>query len=398
MVEVMTNKTGGELSEFPEKGLVFWPVGTGDSSTVVVDGKLCLQVDLRQVEEGTDDESPYAAVIDELERLLPVVEGEPYLSVFVLTHPDQDHCQGFEDLLERVKIGELWVTPRVFSEYRKDLCDDATVFKDEARRRIDATIENNGEVGSGDRVRIMGYDELLEEEEFEGFPRERLTVPGTSIEELDGHDVSGQFSAFVHAPFKDDSTGDRNDTSVALQVSLFDGTKVGKVLTFGDLYYPTIRKIFDRSEAEDLEWDVMLAAHHCSKSVMYWQGEGDKEEQLKQNLLDDMTGAAGDLGYVVASSEPIPSSDEAGDNPPHAKAKRRYQEIAPNGFLCTHEYPSEDNPSPIVFGFKDDGFDLMDGNGGDGGNGDEKSISGAVAGARGADEPPKEKVGFGNEL
>lgn len=396
----MTNKSDSILSEPPARGVVFWPVGTGDSTTVVVDDDHCVQIDLRHLDEADEDDSAYAPVVDELEELLPEQGGQPYLSVFVLTHPDRDHCLGFEELMGRVEIGEIWVTPRVFTEYRKDLCDDAVAFRDEARRRIDTTIENNGDVDSGDRVRIIGYAELLEQDDYEGFPNDRLTVPGSSIEEVDGRNMSDRFSAFVHAPFKNDSTGDRNDTSVALQTTLLDGDQSGKLLTFGDLCYPTIRKIFARSEADDLEWDVMLAAHHCSKSVMYWESEDDGGEELQQDLLDDMDEAAGDLGFVVASSEPIPSSDEPGDNPPHAKAKRRYEEIAPNGFLCTHEEPSEENPTPIVFGFDEGGFGRLDDdgdNGGDG-NGGGKTISGAAADARGADEPPKEKVGFGKQL
>ena len=60
--------------------------------------------------------------------LLPEDDGKPSLAVFVLTHPDEDHCLGFKDLLKRVKIGEIWFTPRVFREYSKDLSDDAKAF------------------------------------------------------------------------------------------------------------------------------------------------------------------------------------------------------------------------------------------------------------------------------
>src|SRR3546814_1506998 len=63
----------------------------------------------------------------------------------------------------------------------------------------------------------------------------------------------------------------------------------GGVLLFGDHKYQTIRKIFDVSKANGneayLHWQVMLASHHCSKSVMYQEEDG--KTVLKQDILDD---------------------------------------------------------------------------------------------------------------
>src|SRR5207302_201755 len=112
---------------------------------------------------------------------------------------------------------------------------------------------------------------LLKEEEFEGFPAERLTVPGNEVTELDGEECGTEFRAFIHAPFKDDSAGERNDTSVGMQVTLRDGEVSGTALLLGDLCYPTVKRIFDSSSADDLMWNVLLAPHHCSKSAMYWK-------------------------------------------------------------------------------------------------------------------------------
>ena len=127
------------------------------------------------------------------------------------------------------------MSPRTFREYREneDLCDDAEAFHDEAMRRVKAVIAKGGDPGAGDRIRIIGYDELLEEPEFEGFPRDLLTIPGETIAEVDGEDRSDVFSAFVHAPYKDDSYGDRNDCSLAFQISLYSGEGVGQGATDG---------------------------------------------------------------------------------------------------------------------------------------------------------------------
>jgi len=270
--------------KLPSKGFVFWPVGTGDSTTIAVKNNNIVQVDLHHMSTAGEDDDPHTPIVDRLVELLPNVDEKPYLAVFILTHPDQDHCLGFADLLKRVKIGEIWFTPRIFREYSKDLCDDAKAFRKEALRRVKETIRREGDVDSGNRVRIIGYDDLLKEEEYEGFPSDRLTVPGSSIVDLDGEDCSSDFTAFVHAPFKDDSSGERNDTSVALQVTLRSGDAAGRAFLLGDLCYPTVKRIFDMSDTEDLEWDVFLAPHHCSKSVMYWKEEDEEEESLRQDI------------------------------------------------------------------------------------------------------------------
>lgn len=377
----------------PRKGFIFWPVGNGDSTTIIIDEDTVIQVDLNHLGSSEEEEDPHISIINELVDILPNVEDKPYISVFGLTHPDQDHCRGFAELLKQVTIGEIWHSPRIFREYTKDLSDDAKAFQKEAKRRAKEMIKHNGQVEVGDRLRLIGYDELLEEDEFKNFPREYLTVPGNTITIVDGQDVEDIFDAFVHAPFKEDSSGERNDTSLGMQINLKDGDICGRTMLLGDHCYPTLKKIFDRSEAEDLEWNVFLAPHHCSKKVMYWKDEGDDEEKLKQDILDAIENASGKPGYIVASCEPIPSSNAEGDNPPHVKAKNRYQEIVPDDFICTEEHPNEDNPEPIVFKLNENGFSYLE-------SGKDQSKSAvslkeSVEQARGG-ESPKEQVGFGS--
>lgn len=379
--------------ERPDQGFIFWPVGCGDSTTISVDEDTIVQVDLRHLSAADDSDDPRMAVIDHLEKILPQVDGKPYLSVFILTHPDEDHCRGFADLLKRVTIGEIWHSPRVFREYNCDFCDDAKAFRKEAKRRVAKTIEDSSNVGAGDRVRIIGYDALLKEDDYAGFPEARLTTPGNAITELDGIDLSEKFRAFVHAPFKDDCDAERNDTSVALQVTLYKEECAARALLFGDLAYPIIKRIFDRSDASDLQWNIFLAPHHCSKSVMYWCDEGEETASLKQEILDAIEGAADSPGYIVASSQPVPTSNNPGDNPPHAKAKARYEEIVPDKFLCTQEHPNEETPEPIIFSLEADGLKYQEPKQEQ--EESAKSITDAVMAARGGSAPPTDRVGFG---
>lgn len=372
--------------DFPTRGFIFWPVGTGDSTTVLVDEGMVLQVDLNHLDCAGDDSDPHSPIIDDLAALLPKVEGKPYLAVFVLTHPDQDHCRQFARLLEEVHIGEIWFSPRIFREYHADLCDDAIAFRKEAERRVAVASSEGDNARSGHRIKVIGYDDLLKEEGFRSFPSECLVVPGHSISHLDGRDCRETFRAFVHAPFKDDSAGERNDASVALQVRLTNAN----ALLLGDLCYPTIKRIFDQSEAADLAWNVFLAPHHCSKSAMYWQDEGESNETIKWHLLRSIEQNAGHPGFIVASSEPIPASNSSGDNPPHAKAKARYQEIAPDGFLCTQE-----EPGPIMFAVEESGL-VRCGSGGAALAGTAKTkLAIAVERARGGSKAPTDRVGFG---
>jgi len=374
-------------------GFYFWPVGTGDSTTVVIDELTVLQIDIRQMDQSEDDNNEYVAVVDVLLDRLPQLKNKPYLSAFALTHPDKDHVQGFEKLLDEALIGELWFTPRVFREYGEELCRDAEVFQEEAYRRVKKMIEMSGAADPGDRVRIVGYDDLLSEQEFNGFPQEFLTVPGNPVTLIDGDDRAGDFRAFIHAPFKDDSEGDRNDTSLAMQIILGDDPVKGGALLFGDLKYPTIKKIYDVSEQagnlENLSWRILLAPHHCSKSVMY-HTEGEREV-LKKDILQRFEDSQVGDGYIVASSDKIPASNSKGDNPPHAKAKARYEELAADDFLCTMEDCKSEEP--LFFGCEQGAILL-----------DESSLLGAAKAdavqsaideARGGDEPPGEKVGFG---
>lgn len=327
--------------ELPNRGLVFWPVGNGDSTTIVVDLDTCLQVDLNNLEKPDDEKDASWAVIDELVERLPKVSGRPYLAAFALTHPDQDHCRGFLELLEKVDIGELWFTPRIFHEYKNDLCDDAAEFKKEAERRVKITIESADDPGSGNRIRVFGYTELLDDE-FMDFPMDRLTVPGNEVTMIDEMDVSDRFRAFVHAPFKDDDSGDRNDTSLGMQITLYDGSQNLRALLLGDLSYPIVKRIFSVSAADDLAWNVLLAPHHCSKGVMYWKDENDDDEKLKKHIVEEMDKASLEPNCVVSSSNTVPTTNKPGDNPPHAKAKTQYETVT-ESFLCTM-----DQYEPIV--------------------------------------------------
>ena len=352
-------------SEIPSLGAVFWPVGTGDSTTLVVSDEIVVQIDLHDMAKADDDTTPEVPVVDRLVEALPIVDDVPYLAVFVLTHADKDHCLGFEDLLSKVTIGELWATPRLWREYEESdgegLCPDAQVFQAEAERRVAAVLAAEAaglKPAAGDRIIVFGYDTDHDKHAYDELPDEYKSGPGHSLTVLDGRDCVGRFEAFIHAPFADDCAAARNDTSLAMQITLTDPAgQSARLLLFGDLAHDTIMKIFDYSERNDrdryVEWDLLLAPHHCSKKVMY-VGDGDGGDLLQTDVLDAFARHSGEESVVVASSGVIPTSDTAGANPPHRKAADRYAELA-DEVICTMEWPTVDAPEPVVFTVDADG-------------------------------------------
>lgn len=392
-----------EEFKFPNKrAAIYWPVGTGDSTTLILrPDEYVMQIDLRHMEKAEDPDEPEWPIINHLVRLLPKKNKRPYLAAFALTHPDKDHVQGFKELLSKVDIGELWHTPKIFREQKDDesLCDDAKAFRKEANRRREVMISKKGKVDSGDRLRVIGFDDLLKEDKYKHFPKDALSIPGHTVAVVDGTDLTGEFEAFIHAPFKDDQAKDKNNTSLSLNVSLRKNTKEGRFFFFGDRQYVTIKRIFEESEKAGntayLNWNVLLSAHHCSKSVMYWEDEPGKEKKFRKDIMDyfEKYNIDGD-GYIISSSHTT-FTDGDGDNPPHAKARRKYEGIVSSGhFLCTHEIPNRKKPRPLVFTVDDDGPSYNDERSSTGKPG---GLASAVVAARGSTKPPSVQVGFGRK-
>lgn len=384
------------MSDFtlPERGIVFWPVGVGDSTTIVIDDDTILQVDLHHLESAEDDEDPRVAIVDCLVELLPKRDGKPYLAGFAATHLDADHILGFAELLEKVTIGDLWFTPRIFRDVDAGtLCEDGKVFVKEAERRIDK-VRAQGAVASGDRIRIIGHDELLSETPYSELPDETFVIPGEFLTAIDATDHKDTFRAFIHAPFKDDGSKERNDTSLAMQITLVDGDHTLNALLLGDLSYPDLKSIFTRSKADDLLWSAFLAPHHCSRKAMYWADDPGDEPTLRQDILDAIKDAADSPGVIVVSADKIPASNKPGDNPPHAKAANRYREVAPNGVICTGQHPNAEAPEPLVFEITATGPALRDAAVV---AESAATLAKAISDARGEEQVPTAPVGFGRK-
>jgi hypothetical protein len=171
-------------------------------------------------------------------------------------------------------------------------------------------------------------------------------------------------------------------------------------LIFGDHCYPNIRKIFDITKEKKfdpyIEWNILLSPHHCSKNAMYWKDEGEEQEKLKQDIMDEFENFSKSPAFIIASSE-SDFSNEDGKNPPHLKARNRYEEIVEVGhFLCTHEHLDTKEPHPIKFELTQNGLEYVAINGKRASK--KLSVADSITIARGTETPPKEQVGFGKNL
>jgi hypothetical protein len=174
--------------------------------------------------------------------------------------------------------------------------------------------------------------------------------------------VRGKASDFISvrllAPLPAEEWGeealDKNHTSIIMQMSLAaskkDDTKT-LYLTGGDATVAVWKKLWGKYKKDKcvLEYDLMLAPHHCSWGVIssepYDGGKG-KPDQEALNAL----GVIRNGGTIVSSSKTIEDDD---DDPPCFGAKQEYEKIV-NGvdgsFLCT-----ADESGPIEFNITNSG-------------------------------------------
>ncbi len=342
----------------PDSTIRYYPVGNGDATLIkLVDGTTILvDANIREAEDEDGNETCYDVKGDLLE-LLRKERGVSHLDVFILTHPDQDHCRGFkrdfyvgdpanysdtDKKEEKIVIDELWFAPRIFSPHEEDLCEDAQAIKDEAERRkaIHQKKESNRN-DLGNRLRCIGYSYNAE---LNGLD-EILVIPGERTRTIAGS-KRNDIELFIFAPVQADTdaeNGDRNDTSIAFAAEILNGTEVtNRLHFFGDNSCHVLERIYDRNKGQSqLEYDHSLAPHHCSWGTFNKDKDGEASEKVKDLFKSKRSGA-----MIVASSLPV----DGEHNPPSEKAAKIYKDIVgQDKFYCTEEYPTEADPKPLVF-------------------------------------------------
>jgi hypothetical protein len=353
-----------------EPELYFFPVGNGDTTLIKLGGGENIIIDCNISLDSQDpaEQARYDVRRHLLDDLRRDDKGRPHVDVFILSHPDADHCRGFEKVFfcgnpdeyakkdedeDRIIIDELWFAPRIFAPHESDLCDDAKALRDEAKRRIKLYRKGvKGRSLPGNRLRIIGYSDNPDIQGLE----EVLTVPGNEVNLINNQKIS-DFSFFVHGPMKkdtDDHWAERNDTSIILQArfDIDDKEHAVLVLLGGDAGCALWENIAQLSEEVDLSWDILLAPHHCSR-YFFNEDKEDEETCTPTEEIVSLLDLRCEGAWVISSSKPIKDDD---DNPPHHIAAEIYREyVGRDRFLCTGEYPLEKSPLPIRFTMSSNG-------------------------------------------
>ena len=343
----------------------FYPVDNGDTTLISLKDKTTILVDckIRAGKETASGNKIYdikSDLIDSLEKR----DQNYFLDLFILTHPDQDHCQGFDTHFytgkpssytssnrdnDEIIIDEMWITSMLFDDVSND---DAKAFKKEAERRRKLW-ENDDEDKNvaGNRIRMVGYNG---DKKYESVPN---ITPGNFISEINGKEKK-DFEFFVHGPFKEslitsNAVSDKNSSSIIMQAR-FKNNATDKdwacyYLFGGDADHYRWEKVLEKSKAndheEELKWDIFQTPHHCSwtffNNTPYKENTTAKKTSLE--ILDyQLKGAR-----VIASSKAIKNNE---DNPPHYSARKEYlKKVSESDFIELAKNPREKEPKPYIF-------------------------------------------------
>ncbi|WP_296710634.1 metallohydrolase [Rhodoblastus sp.] len=302
--------------------------------------RVLVDVNIRTAADDADDETPDVA--KQLRaRLTRDSQGRPYVDAFLLSHPDADHCRGLKKHFhlgklsdwsksaDKIVIREMWSSPIVFRRASKNhtLCDDAKAWNTEARRRV-ARYREIWTSEDGDRIKILGEDVDGKTDDLGAI----LVRLDTDFSQVTGI-TDSTFAARLLGPLPagDDEEEDlltKNDSSTILNVTMKIGGQVGaNYLIGGDAEVAIWERVWKRNSVRKsvLEYDVLIAPHHCSWHSLSWDSWSKKGEDGK--VSEDARKALGQAksgACVLASSKPVVDDE---NDPPCIRAKREYKAI-----------------------------------------------------------------------
>lgn len=353
----------------------FYPVDNGDTVLIKVPNAT-VQIDANI----RDNNDCYDVMSDILNELVTDNKGRYHLDLFMLTHPDEDHCRGIDNNYylgdpdkysdsdkenDLVIIDELMVTPMLFTDATSS---SAKALKKEANRRRNLYDDNSpAKDKAGNRLVIIGYDGNKRYDKVPSY------IPGDSIKEINGKKMS-LLEFFVHSPFKDSlvegrAEADKNGTSIVMQARfkyLSSDTQPSALYLFGgDADHYIWKEIQNQSKNHNndkkLDFDIFMAPHHCSwtyfNDVPYKKGVTDTPVDSSKNLITKYKTSG---AVIIASSKQIKDDD---DNPPHYPAKEEYIKlIGSDKFISLAEEPDSKNPKPVIYEVTSSGFQRKDKN------------------------------------
>jgi hypothetical protein len=353
--------------------VLFYPVGNGDTSQIVLENGKRILLDYRHLTKAEDPDEPAIDLKARLKKELSDANKDSF-DVVAFTHGDADHICGSTDFFElrhaekyqggdRVPIPELWVPAAMVLE--EGSCEsraaEFVIWRQEARHRL----------RQGDGIRVFSKPEKLkswfDENDISLESRRHLLtdagqlVPGFGLSE-DGVEF------FCHSPFikhVDGAVDDmRNACSLIFNVRFMAGASTFDLLAVGDSEWEVLEDIVATTRAhgndDRLAWDLFNIPHHCSYLALS-DDKGERETTPKP-LVAELLRAAKAGAYIISSSNPIEDTVDARKSiqPPHVQARKCYErylrDVAGADFLVTMEQPSTARPEPIVFRIEPNGI------------------------------------------
>jgi hypothetical protein len=359
--------------------IIFFPVGNGDMTLIKLESERTILIDTN-IRAPSDIVRDVAA--DLRKSLKTDAKGRPYVDVMVLSHPDTDHCRGFEEHFhvgplgdyvdtatpKKIVIREMWSSPLVFRRAQSNhtLGPDAKAWNSEAKRRV-ALFKKTRSAGSdGDRIQVVGEDRDGKTDDI----LDIVVKEGATITKLCGT-VEPNFSALVLAPLNSSGAEEeeilcKNDSSIVMNYAIGAGANptAVKFIDGGDAEVAIWERLWERhaKDVSALQYNLLNAPHHCSwhsLSSDSWSEMGRKakaSESARKALGQALPGAC-----IVASSKEI--MDDTND-PPCYRAKEEYLSIinADNikgEFWNTGAYLSADKQEPMKFEVSSGGMKMV---------------------------------------
>lgn len=341
--------------------LTFYPIGNADTCLIELQDGRRMLVDFADMADKDDKADKRCDLSKLLTDDIEEADVDEY-HIVAFTHLDDDHCHRASEFFwfehakayqddDRKKITTLWVPAGAITE--EGLKGDARVIRQEARHRLK---EGKGIIVFSRPERLKDWLEengLTVEDRAECFVDAGKLVPGLTLR-------SDAVEAFAHSPHAtrtdDNDLEDRNGDSLVFQMRFREGSYDTDVLFAADVDHEVLAEIVDitklKGNDDRLHWNVYKLPHHCSYTAIGPDKGTDKTEPTEQIqwLCEDQGEPS---GYVISSSNPIPSKGTAADKdvqPPHRQAANYYRDdvVEKDHLLVTMEHPKVSAPKPIV--------------------------------------------------
>lgn len=360
--------------------VLFYPVGNGDTSQIVLSGGGRILFDYCHRKNGEDSKNPVIDLDSRLKQELKDAKRD-YFDVVAFTHADDDHISGSTDFFElqhaakyqgggRIKIRELWMPAAMLLEKapNEKQSEEFVILRQEGRYRL---LEGKGiQVFSKPPELVEWLIEKLKERGEAPTARDHLfvdagtLVPGFSLAE-DGVEF------FCHSPFikhcEDGTDVLRNRACLILNVRFKADGYTYDFLQVGDAEWDVLEEIVNitryHKNEDRLRWNLYNLPHHCSYLAL--SDEKGSIETVPKPLVKDLLLYGKSDAYMVSSSKPIPDCKDAYEQiqPPHVQARKAYEHhlrmVGGRKLLVTMEEPNASKPEPLEFEIASGGVSLI---------------------------------------